>query len=116
MIFKLALKNIISRKSSIVIVLFIAFAVATLVLTNAIFDSTENGIQETFVSSFTGDLVIRPKNETPLSLLGDETPITGSFMEIPLVSPYEEVSDYLQTVPEIIRINPQVSCATDSVL
>ena len=109
MIFKLALKNIISRKSSIVIVLFIAFAVATLVLTNAIFDSTENGIQETFVSSFTGDLVIRPKNETPLSLLGDETPITGSFMEIPLVSPYEEVSDYLQTVPEIIRINPQVS-------
>ena len=109
MILKLALKNILSRKSSAVIVLFIAFAIALLVLTNAIFDSTENGIKETFVSSFTGDLVIRPKNDTPLSLLGDETPITGSFSEIPLVRPYERVFDQLEKIPEIEIINPQVS-------
>lgn len=109
MILKLALKNIVSRKSSAVIVLFIAFAIALLVVTNAIFDSTENGIKETFVSSFTGDLVIRPKNDTPLSLLGDETPITGSFSEIPMVRPYERVYDQLEEIPEIQLINPQVS-------
>ena len=109
MILKLALKNIVSRKSSVVIVLFIAFAIALLVVTNSIFDSTENGIKETFVSSFTGDVVIRPKNDTPLSLLGDETPITGSFSEIPLVSPFEHIYDELEKIPEIALINPQVS-------
>lgn len=109
MILKLALKNIVSRKSSAVIVLFIAFAIALLTATNAIFDSTENGVKETFVSSFTGDLVIRPKNDTPLSLLGDETPITGSFSEIPLVRPYEMVYDELEKIPQIQLINPQVS-------
>ena len=77
-------------------------------LTNAIFDSTENGVQETFVSSFTGDILIRPKNETPLSLLGDETPVTGTFTEIPIVSPYEPVYDYLKSLPQIVRINPQI--------
>ncbi|WP_039925073.1 hypothetical protein, partial [Treponema sp. JC4] len=108
MILKLAFKNIISRKSSAVIILFITFAVALLVLTNAIFDSTENGIQETFVSSFTGDIVIRPKNETPLSLLGDETPVTGSFTEIPIISPYELVYDFIKTIPQIVCFNPQI--------
>lgn len=109
MILKLAFKNIISRKSSSVIILFIAFAVAVLVVTNAIFDSTENGIQETFVSSFTGDIVIRPKNDTPLSLLGDETPVTGSFTEIPQVSPYSIIYDYLESIPQITALSPQVS-------
>lgn len=109
MILKLAFKNIASRKSSAVIVLFISFAIAMLVLTNSIFDSTEKGIKETFVSSFTGDLVIRPKNDTPLSLLGDETPITGSFSEIPLVNPFEHIYDELKAIPEIKLINPQVS-------
>ena len=109
MILKLAFKNIVSRKSSLVIVLFISFAIAMLVLTNSIFDSTENGIKETFVSSFTGDLVIRPKNETPLSLLGDETPITGSFSEIPQVNPFEHIYDILDSMPEIQLINPQIS-------
>lgn len=108
MLLLLSLKNILSRKSSAVIILFIAFAVALLVLTNAIFDSTENGIQETFVSSFTGDLVIRPKNETPLSLLGDETPVTGTFTEIPLLTPYEKINDYLKGLPEVKLSNPQL--------
>lgn len=109
MILSLALKNIVSRKSSVVIILFISFAIALLVLTNSIFDSTENGIKETFVSSFTGDIVIRPKSENPLSLLGDETPITGSFTEIPPVSPYEEIYGFLKTVPQIKLISPQIS-------
>lgn len=108
MFFKLALKNIISRKTSIVIVLFIAFSVALLVLTNAIFDSTENGIQETFITSFTGDIVIRPKHEPALSLLGDESPVTGTFTEIPLLTPYEKINSYLKELPEVKLTNPQL--------
>lgn len=109
MILKLALKNIISRKSSIVIIMFIAFAISLLVLSNSVFDSTENGIQESFVNSFTGDIVIRPKSETPIGLLGDETPVTGSFTILSTISNYEELHRYLESVPEIKSYNPQIS-------
>lgn len=109
MIIKLALKNILARKSSIVIVLFIAFSVALFVITNSIFDSTENGIQETYVSSFTGDILIRPKNESPLSILGDETPVTGTFSETPILSPYLDIVDFIQENPNIDSFCPLIS-------
>ena len=56
---KLAFRNIFSRKSSFVIVLFITFAVTLLIVVNSIFDGTDNGIKTVFKESFTGDLVIR---------------------------------------------------------
>ncbi len=87
MLLYLAFKNIISKKSSFVIIFFIAFAVMLLVITNAVFDSTEQGVQETFVSSFTGDIVIRPEYKSPLSLFGDETPVTGSLTKLPNLIP-----------------------------
>ncbi|MBP3772616.1 MAG: ABC transporter permease [Treponema sp.] len=109
MLLYLAFKNIISKKSSFVIILFIAFAVMMLVVTNAIFDSTEQGVQETFVSSFTGDIVIRPAYKSPLSLFGDETPVTGKLTELPMLAPYSEINSFLQEHPLITDFVPQVS-------
>ncbi|WP_407424908.1 ABC transporter permease [Treponema sp.] len=109
MLLYLAFKNIISRKSSFVIILFIAFAVMLLVVTNSVFDSTEHGVQETFVSSFTGDIVIRPKYKSPLSLFGDETPVTGKLTELPNLVPYSEIHSFLSENPSISDLVPQVS-------
>lgn len=109
MLLYLAFKNIISKKSSFVIILFIAFAVMLLVITNAVFDSTEQGVQETFVSSFTGDIVIRPEYKSPLSLFGDETPVTGSLTEPPKLIPYDEIYSFLSEHPSINNLVPQVS-------
>ena len=109
MLFYLAWKNVVSKKSSFVIVLFIAFAVMLLVVTNSVFDSTENGLRDTFVSSFTGDLVVRPKNKTPLSLFGDETPVTGKLTSIPTLSPYISISDYLGESDMVENFVPQLS-------
>ena len=91
MLFYLAYKNIVSRKSSFVIILFIAFAISLMVLVNSIFDSTENGIESVYSRSFTGDIVIRPAAKMPLSLFGDETPITGKLTEIPRLIPYADI-------------------------
>ena len=109
MLLYLALKNIITKKSSYVIVLFIAFAVMMLVVTNAVFDSTEKGVQETFVSSFTGDVVIRPKHVPPLSLFGDQTPVTGKLSEIPILNPYGEICGILKSDERIKKITPQIT-------
>lgn len=97
MILKLAYRNVISRKSSIVIILFMSFAITLFCIANAIFDSTEYGVQNSFVSSFTGDVLIRPKNGVQYSLFGDENPFTGKFSEIENLVPYTEV---YQTVKE----------------
>ncbi|MCQ2585360.1 MAG: ABC transporter permease [Treponema sp.] len=107
--FYLALKNIFSRKSSLAIILFIAFAVSLLVVSNAFFDGTGQGIEKTFVNSFTGDVVIRPKVDFPLSLLGDETPATGNFSEIPQLVPYSNIFNFIKSFSGIESVVPQLS-------
>ena len=109
---KLAFKNVISRKSSLVIILFIAFSIAMLVVCNAVFDGTGSGIEQTFVQSFTGDIVIRPRASYPLSLFGDETPVTGSFSEVPELIPFSDIQDTLKSVPEIHTVIPQLTGQT----
>lgn len=106
---KLAFRNIRSRKSSIVIILFISFSIAMMVLANSIFDGTGTGIKSSFISSFTGDIVIRPKVDFPLSLFGDETPSTGAFSEIPNIKKYTEVKGFIDSLPEIEKTSAQIS-------
>ena len=95
MLIKLALKNICSRKSSLVIILFISFAITLLSVSNALFDTSEKGVQETFKKSFTGDFIIRPLTDVPLSLFGDETPFTGELTKIKTIVPFEKTVEYL---------------------
>lgn len=109
MLFKLAFKNILSRRSSAVIILFMSFAAVLLVVSNALFDSTEKGIQNSFTESFTGDFIIRPVSKAPLSLFGDETPITGELTEIETLVPYESILEFLSSNPLVSGFVPQVS-------
>lgn len=109
MLVKLAFKNILSRKSSVVIVLFMAFSAALLSVANAVFDSTEQGVESSFISSFTGDFIIRPVSDVPLSLFGDETPVTGELTEIERVIPYNEIMQELQMDSDIVATIPQVT-------
>lgn len=111
-VFRFALKNVLSRKSSFVIILFIAFAISLLFLANAIFDSTDTGIQNTFIKSFTSDIVIKPKTNFPLSLFGDETPVTGELTEIPELIPYNKIVEELNKNSFIKDFTPQISGMT----
>ncbi|MCR4743323.1 MAG: FtsX-like permease family protein [Treponema sp.] len=70
-------------------------------MANAVFDSTEEGVQATFVSSFTGDIVIRPQTKGQMSLFGDETPVTGSLTKLEQVIPYNDIINLLNENKEI---------------
>ena len=109
MIFKLAYKSVVSRKSSFVIILFISFAVCLFCVANAVFDSTEQGVQTTYVSSFTGDLIVRPSGKLQLSLFGDETPITGELTTLNTVVPYKEITDYIKSQKNVQAVLGQIS-------
>ncbi len=106
---KFALKNIVSRKSSLVIILFIAFSIAALVMANAVFDGTRSGIEKTFSQNFTGDIVIRPKAQFPMSLFGDETPITGNLSELPELLPYTDIFSYVSNSEYVDMAIPQIT-------
>ena len=106
---RLALKNVISRKSSLVIILFISFAIALLFVSNAVFDGTDHGLERTFINSFTGNIVLRPKVDFPLSLFGDETPVTGKLSEIPTLVPYAKIKDAALDVEGVRAIVPQIT-------
>ena len=107
--FRFALKNVTSRKSSIVIILFIAFSISLLVVSNAVFDGTDNGLEKTFINSFTGNIVIRPKAEFPLSLFGNDSPLHGELSAIPSLIPYTELADYAASTEGVSVTIPQLS-------
>ncbi len=107
--FHFALRNVVSRKSSLVIVLFIAFSISLLCLSNAVFDGTDSGLERTFINSFTGDIVVRPRSNMSLSLFGDDTPIMGEFSDIPSLIPYRDVSEYVSSLADVDAVLPQVS-------
>lgn len=111
MLLKLAFKSVVSRKSSIVIVLFITFAVCLFCLANAVFDSTEQGVQTNYVASFTGDFIVRPKAKIQQSLFGDETPVTGELTVLDTVVPYEKIVEKLEAMPEVAGTTGQLSGA-----
>lgn len=106
---RFAFKNIVSRKSSLVIVLFIAFSIGILVMANAVFDGTGNGIEKVFSTSFTGDVVIRPVTDFPMSLFGDETPVTGELSELPRIVPYKKVIEYAESQSQVQKTCPQLT-------
>lgn len=104
-----AFKNVVSRKSSLVIILFIAFSIMVLIMANSVFDGTRTGIEKTFSGNFTGDIVVRPKTDFPMSLFGDETPVTGSLSELPSLFPYQDVRDYVKNHPAVDHCVSQIS-------
>lgn len=109
MLLKLALKNLISRKSSLLIALFIAFSIGLFCVANAVFDSTEQGVEASYISSFTGDFIIRPTTKGQFSLFGDETPITGSFTRLETVVPYVEIAALLDESVGVSSFTPQLT-------
>ena len=111
MLLKFAFKSVISRRSSLVIVLFISFAVSLFCVANAVFDSTEQGIQTNYIASFTGDFIIIPQSKMQQSLFGDETPVTGKLTVLNTVVPYEKITEALEAMPEISEVTGQISGA-----
>lgn len=100
-VFKLAVKNVFSRKSSLAIIAFVSLSIGSFFFINSIFDSTDRGIQKNYVSSLTGNIVVRPEHQFFLSLFGDETPVTGSISSIPLIEDFSSVKKIVDSDPRI---------------
>lgn len=107
--FNLALKNVFSRKSSGVIIAFITVAIALLMIVNAIFDGTDNGIETIFKKGFTGDVVIREKSRENTSLFGNVSVIDESVIPTKELSNMDDLCAFLDNMEEVKNYIPQIS-------
>lgn len=81
-------------------------------VSNAVFDSTEQGVESCFTAGFTGDVFIRPTGNTQVSLFGDDTPVTGELSRLECVVPYPDIVECLENASFVKGFTGQVTCVS----
>ncbi|HUW69845.1 MAG TPA: FtsX-like permease family protein [bacterium] len=112
LILKLAIRNLTRHtRKSLTIGLLIMLGVAILFVANAIFESTNQGLQSTFVRSVTGDAVMSAYEEVSYGLFGSEVPIVSDYESIPAIGGFSAISDRFGEIDGLEAWTPLVSAA-----
>jgi len=110
MILKLALRNLYRHpRQTLTVGSLLMVGIALLFVGNSIFDGTEAGIEESFVSSFTAHLSIRSRSDVEFSIFGDQTPVIGELFKMPTVAPYPEIRGAVEQTPGVESVTSLVS-------
>lgn len=90
--FSLSIRNLSRNKGrNLTLGALIAIGISFLVLGNAIIDTSNAGLQASFINNFTGDLVIAANSEEPSSLFGIDLPVIGELARLPYLESPEKV-------------------------
>ncbi|MCQ2603510.1 MAG: FtsX-like permease family protein [Spirochaetia bacterium] len=84
---------------------------AFLFFANAIFASANKGVEDSFVSSLTGDVVMGAATESSFSLFGNEIPVVDDYEVIPSIMGYSEIEPMLGSLQYAESYSPVVSAA-----
>ena len=107
-LFRVALRNLIEhRGKTLIIGSIIAIAVFVLVVGNAMMDTARQGIERAFINNYTGNIMISGIAEGDISLFGVQS--VAGLEETPVIPDYLRIRDYLDTIPEITAVTPQIS-------
>ena len=107
-LFRIAFRNLLlHRAKSLIIGIIIAVGIAILVVGNSMIDTSAEGIQKTFIDSYTGHIMISGKTESALSLFGASG--MGNIEDLPSIPEYDSVKEYVNNLPETAGVTSQVS-------
>ncbi|OHD26340.1 MAG: hypothetical protein A2Y38_00130 [Spirochaetes bacterium GWB1_59_5] len=110
LILKLAVRNLLRHpRKTFLLGTLIAVGMAALFVANAVFDSTNSGLESSFIRSLTGDAAISARSETAFSLFGSEVPIVSEYESIPPIPGFAELVATVQNVGEVDAWTPVVS-------
>lgn len=113
LIFKLALRNLLrNRRKTLLLGVLIAVGMAFLFFANAIFESSNQGVKNSFVNSLTGDIVLGAKSDTVFSLFGNEIPVIDDYEVIPSIAEYSDMSEVFDKFENIESYSPIVAAAS----
>jgi putative ABC transport system permease protein len=101
-VFKVALRNLLRKlRRTLLVGGLIAAVMAILVLGNAVFERSSEGMKASFTRSLTGDLVVAQRAEEAFSLFGNETPIVADYAVTPVIPLYAQVDQVVASQPAV---------------
>ena len=110
MILLLALRNIFrSKKHSLVIVTLIGVITFLFFAGNSILARSSRALQQSYIESLTGDLIIEKQGEVTMNLFGANAPIIDEYFSIPVLPAYDTIFAQVSSMPEVAALAGQVS-------
>ncbi|MCL2764286.1 MAG: FtsX-like permease family protein [Treponema sp.] len=110
MTFFLALRNIERNKmNSIIVALLIAIISFIFFIGNSIIERSNMGLNQAFVESLTGDVMIQKRGDITMNLFGANTPIIDDFFVLPVFPAYDAVMEIVRAEEGVAGITSQVS-------
>ena len=107
-LFRIAIRNLIEHKGKTLIIgTIVAMAVIVLIVGNAMMDTARQGIERAFIDNYTSNIMISGIAEGDISLFG--TLSVGGLETPPVIPEYRRIREYLDTVPAITMVTPQIS-------
>lgn len=108
-LFRIAWRNLRTQKIKTTIVgLIMVVGIIVLVIGNSLMDSATAGIERSYTRNYTGHLMISGRHQGKLTLFGFQD-LSAMEMAIPHIPDYEQVLGYVESLPYVESVNPQVT-------
>lgn len=109
---RIAFRNMYQHKAkSFIIGGLLILGVIILIIGNAIIDSATNGLRESYIESFTGDVMVSGNSEDPFSIFGTESMELTAEAEVPTIPEYETILSKVQSDPRVLSATSMVTSA-----
>ena len=110
MVISLALRNITKNKKNNAIVSFlITVIIFIFFMGNSIIERSNLSLNEAFIRSLTGDVIIQKTGDVSMNLFGANTPVIDEYFVIPVFPAYDAVMEIVRAENGIAEITSQVS-------
>jgi len=112
LILKLASRNLLRHtRKTLLLGMIILLGTAMLFFVNAVFESTNKGLESSFVRSLTGNAVLAANTPVIYGLFGNETPIISAYEVIPAIRGYSSMVEVFSSIEHVSEWTPIVSAA-----
>jgi len=110
MLFLLALRNIAKNKiNNSIIVIFIAVICFLFFIGNSVIEKSNISLNNAFVESLTGDVVIQKKSDVTMNLFGANTPVIDAYFSIPVLPSFSSITEIVSAQDGVSGVTSQVS-------
>ena len=105
---RIAFRNLLEHKAkSLIIGVLLALGVVILVVGNAFMDTAAQGVKDTFIGNYTGDIFVAAKAKTPVSLFGVAS--VGGRETTQNLPYFDKVAAKLRSEPGVTGVTSQVT-------
>jgi ABC-type lipoprotein release transport system permease subunit len=105
---KIAVRNLLEHKTkSLIIGMLIMIGITILVVGNSFIDTAAKGIEENYISNYTGNIIITSSEMEVPSLT---MPMMSGDLEAatPIIPQYNEIREYIVTLPQVHSVAQQI--------